>query len=403
MKNSAALLNNSEINFKRLTAEDEIHIANFAKNVDLDKFENLQSFGKSPQAKLMNTLEKEIDLFYSHKKISENCAKVIEFLDEEKYDLEGLAREARRMTKQYFGNTIKLFTPLYISNYCENGCTYCAFHRGNKIARKQLDEREIHEQCQRIAQTGLRQILVLTGEAQKFCSFEYIKNSLEIVSRYFPAVSIEVYPMTTEQYKILADEIGVDSVTMYQESYDRNVYEKYHPFGKKKDYSWRLNGLVRACEAGMRGVQLGALLGLGEPVNELAALAINIDWLQKNFPETEVSVSFPRIRPIENGGKVKFFEISDKFYARVIAAFRMVFPSLPITLSTRETEKMRNGLLNFGVTKISAGVSTAVGESNDSGSQFQIADERGVDEIVAYLTENGFQAVFHDWDFNLVR
>ncbi|MCL1946309.1 MAG: 2-iminoacetate synthase ThiH [Chitinivibrionia bacterium] len=349
----------------------------------------------------MRTLEEEIDKFFAQKKTSETVEKVIELLDAKTCDLEVLALEARRLTRQYFGNTIKLFTPLYISNYCENGCAYCAFHRENKIARKQLDEREIHEQCRRIAQTGLRQILVLTGEAPKFCSFEYIKNSLEIISQYFSAISIEVYPMTTEQYKILVEEIGVDSVTMYQEAYDRNVYEKYHPFGKKKDYSWRINGLSRACEAGMRGVQLGALLGLGHPSNELAALSAHIEYLQKNFPETEVSVSFPRIRPIENGGGFNFFEISDKFYARIIAAFRVVFPSLPITLSTRETEKMRDGLLNFGVTKISAGVSTSVGEGG--GSQFEIADERGVDEIAEYLTQNGFQAVFHDWNFNLVR
>jgi len=351
----------------------------------------------------MYPLEKEIDMFYTREKTDKTAAKIIELLDEKTCDLEELACEARRLTRQYFGNAIKLFTPLYISNYCENGCTYCAFHRDNKIARKQLDENQIHEQCQRIARTGLRQILVLTGEAQKICTFEHVKNSLEIVSQYFSAISIEVYPMTTRQYKILIDEIGVDSVTMYQETYDRKIYEKYHPFGRKKDYSWRLNGLVRACEAGMRGVQLGALLGLGNPVTELAALAIHIDWLQKNFPETEVSVSFPRIRPIENGKESNFFEISDKFYARIIAAFRVAFPSLPITLSTRETEKMRNGLLNFGATKLSAGVSTAVGDSGGSGSQFEIADERGVEETVEYLTGNGFQAVFHDWDFKLAR
>ena len=353
--------------------------------------------------KIMKTLEEEIDKFYLQNKLNQTCAKVVELLDEKTCDLETLACEARQLTRQNFGDAIKLFTPLYISNYCENGCVYCAFHRGNKILRKQLDERQIHEQCKRIAETGLRQILVLTGEAPKFCDFEYVKNSLKIVSQYFSAISIEVYPMTTEQYKILSDEIGVDSVTMYQETYDRNLYEKYHLYGKKKDYSWRLNGLVRACEAGMRSVQLGALLGLGEPIKELSAMAIHIDWLQRNFPETEISVSFPRIRPIENGGQTDFFEISDKFYARIIAAFRVAFPNVSITLSTRETEKMRNGLLNFGVTKISAGVSTAVGESDSSGSQFEIADERSVEEICEYLTKNGFQAVFHDWNFELVR
>ena len=351
----------------------------------------------------MLSLEEEIDLFYSQNKLNQKSAELVELLNGESFDLETLACEARRLTRQNFGNAIKVFTPLYISNYCENGCVYCAFHRDNKILRRQLEEREIHEQCHRIAATGLRQILVLTGEAPKFCDFEYLKNSLKTVARYFSALSIEVYPMTSEQYKILADEIGIDGVTMYQETYDRKLYEKYHLYGKKKDYSWRLNGLVRACKAGIRSVQLGALLGLSEPIKELSAMAAHVDWLQKNFPETEVGVSFPRIRPIENGGQIDYFEISDKFYARIIAAFRIVFPNISITLSTRENPKMRNGLLNFGISKISAGVSTAVGEEDSSGSQFEIADERSVEEICDHLQNNGFQAVLHDWNFALVK
>ncbi|MDR0303666.1 MAG: 2-iminoacetate synthase ThiH [Chitinispirillales bacterium] len=350
----------------------------------------------------MLSFEEEINLFYSQKKINKNCEKILELLDE-KNDLEYLAKESQRLTKQYFGSAIKLFTPLYISNYCTNGCVYCSFRRENKIVRKQLNERQIHEQCERIAKTGLRQILVLTGEASKFTTFEYVKNSLKIISQYFSSLNVEIYPLEIERYKILSEEIGVDGVTMYQETYNRKLYEKYHLFGKKKDYLWRLNGLARASEAGMRNVQLGALLGLDDPKTELLALALHIDWLQKNFPETDVSVSFPRIRPIENGAKYDFFEVSDKFYARIIASFRIVYPNLSITLSTRETKKMRNGLLNFGITKISAGVSTAVGESKDSGSQFEIADERSVDEICRYLTENEFQAVFHDWNFELLR
>lgn len=357
----------------------------------------------------MTTLEYQIDSYYSQNKLNTNAAKVIEVLNSEKYNLENLAQTAQKLTRQYFGNTIKLFTPLYISNYCTNGCTYCSFQRNNKILRKQLSEKEIHEQCERIAATGLRQILVLTGEAQEFTTFAYLKKSLEIISQYFSAVSIEVYPLETEQYRILSEEVGIDSVAMYQETYNKELYEKYHLFGKKKDYSWRLNGLSRASAAGMRAVQLGALLGLDEPIRELGALATHIDFLQKNYPETEVSVSFPRIRPIENetsnqtDSQFKYFDINDKFYAKVIAAFRIVFPSLPITLSTRESEKIRNGLLNFGITKISAGVSTAVGESGDSGAQFEIADERSVSQITDYLTNHGFQAVFHDWNAELVK
>jgi 2-iminoacetate synthase len=351
----------------------------------------------------MNELENALDLYCRQDKKTPNTAKVIEILRGETHDLENLARKAQLITKQYFGNAIKLFTPLYISNYCTNGCIYCSFQRGNKILRKQLNEKEIHEQCARIAETGLRQVLVLTGEAQSFTTFEYLCNSLKIIAEYFPAVSIEVYPMETEQYKILSGEIGIDSVAMYQETYNRELFDKYHLYGKKKDYSWRVNGLTRACEGGMRSVQLGALLGLDDPLRELGALATHIDFLQKNYPETEVSVSFPRICDIENGAKSKYYEINNKFYAKVIAAFRIVFPSLPITLSTRETAKIRNGLLNFGITKISAGVSTAVGESGNSGAQFEISDERSVQEIVDYLTAHGFQAVFHDWNADLIK
>lgn len=351
----------------------------------------------------MKTLEQNIDLYYFKEKLTPNVAKIIEILSNENYNLENLAQNAQILTKQYFGNAVKLFTPLYISNYCTNGCVYCSFQRNNKILRKQMNEKEIHEQCERIAETGLRQVLVLTGEAQEFTTFEYLKNSLKIIAKYFPAVSIEVYPLETEQYRILSEEVGIDAVAMYQETYNRELYDKYHLFGKKKDYSWRLNGLTRACEAGMRAVQLGALLGLDAPIRELGALAWHIDFLQKNYPETEVSVSFPRIRPIENGTNNEYYEINDKFYAKIIAAFRMVFPSLPITLSTRESEKIRNGLLNFGITKISAGVSTAVGDSDDSGAQFEIADERSVSEICNYLTTHGFQAVFHDWNADLIK
>jgi 2-iminoacetate synthase len=359
----------------------------------------------------LHTIEDEMDSFYSAGKINAKSAKILEYLNEsgggdcdrKAHNLEYLAKEAQQITRQYFGNTIKLFTPLYISNYCTNGCVYCSFQRDNKIVRKQLDERQIHEQCQRIAATGLRQILVLTGEAQKFTTFDYVKHSLKIISQYFSSLSVEIYPLETEQYRSLSDEIGVDGVTMYQETYNRKIYEKYHQFGKKKDYSWRLNGLSRASIAGIRSVQLGALLGLDDPMTELSALSLHIDWMQKNFPQTDIGVSFPRIRPIENGAKSDYYKISDKFYARIIAAFRIVFPSISITLSTRETEKMRDGLLNFGVTKISAGVSTAVGDSKSSGSQFEIADERSVNEICTHLTQNGFQPIFHDWNFQLVK
>lgn len=323
--------------------------------------------------------------------------------------LEEMAQVAQKRRDTFFGRTIKLFTPIYISNYCTNGCTYCAFKRDNKIARKQLSTDEIRRECEAIAATGLRHILVLTGEAQKIADVQYMKESLSVISEYFSSISIEVYPMAEEEYKLLIDETGLDGLTLYQETYNRAIYPTYHPYGSKADYDWRLEGPDRGCRAGVRNVSVGALLGLDDPRIELGALAQHLDYLHTRYPEVELNVSILRLRPIAGAGYDVPYDIDDRFFAQALLAFRILFPYVGITLSTRESEKLRNGLIPLGVTKVSAGVSTGVGEHlGESGveageEQFQISDERSVDEMVSWLEEKGYQPVLHDWSKKLVH
>lgn len=318
--------------------------------------------------------------------------------------LETMAQKAKSLREQHFGNTIKLFTPIYISNYCQNGCKYCAFKQDNRISRTQLDQNQLTKECEKIASSGLRHILVLTGEAPKITSFEYLKESLKTVSNHFSSISIEVYPLEIDQYKKLVEEANLDGLTLYQETYNRDVYKEYHPYGKKRDYNWRIAGIDRGIKGGVRSVTIGALLGLDNPIAELGSVAIHLNYIQKKYPQVELTVSFPRLRDIVGSTFEVNYPIDDKFYAQVILAFRILFPHIGITLSTRESVEMRNGLIPLGITKISAGVSTSVGsESSDmpSDEQFEIADERSVKDIKNWLTDNNFQPIFHDWNSRL--
>lgn len=318
--------------------------------------------------------------------------------------LEEMAQIAQESRKKFFGNAIKLFTPLYISNYCSNGCRYCAFKADNKIVRKQLNKEELINEVERVTESGIRQILVLTGEAKKLTTFEYMRDSIEEIDKHFSSVSMEVYPMDVHEYEGLV-EVGLDGLTLYQETYHREIYAYQHPYGDKSIYEWRLNGPERAAVAGIRSLQIGSLIGLDDYRRELGAMAIHLDYLSKKYPDIELSISIPRLRPIVGDGLQVDHPINDREYAQVLLAFRIIFPHVGITLSTREDEKMRNGLIPLGVTKISAGVSTAVGELSGEGSdeQFEISDDRSVDEMISWLEENGFQPVLHDWNSKLTR
>ncbi len=318
--------------------------------------------------------------------------------------LEEMAVVAKSKREKFFGNAIKIFAPMYISNFCSNGCLYCAFKADNRIVRKQLNREELLAESQSLASTGIRQVLVLTGEAKRLTTFEYLRDSIKEMDTVFSSVAMEVWPLKKEQYEELV-EVGLDGLTLYQETYNREIYAVQHPYGDKSDYLWRIEGPDRACAAGIRSMQIGALIGLDDYRCELGAMAIHLDYLCKKYPDVEMSISLPRLRPIVNSDLQVDHPISDRLYAQILLAFRILFPHVGITLSTREDERMRNGLIPLGVTKVSASVSTAVGEHTDKASdeQFDIADERSVDEMCSWLEANGFQPVLHDWHSKLTR
>jgi 2-iminoacetate synthase len=312
--------------------------------------------------------------------------------------LENMAQAAKDITRRQFGRAIVLFTPMYISNYCVNQCAYCGYNATNAILRKHLSPEEVRIEAEKIAETGLRHILVLTGEAKNKATPDYLNQCCRVLSDYFSTIAIEIYPMTTREYEdIIAS--GVDSLTVYQETYNEVLYDKLHVKGPKKDYKFRLDTPERGAIAGMRAINIGALLGLDEWRREMFFTAVHADYLLNKYPEVEISVSLPRIRPHE-GDYLPENIVSDKNMVQIMTALKLFLPRCGITISTRETESFRNNILPLGVTKMSAGVSTKVGghtqEEKDTG-QFEISDERSVAQMAKDLSERGYQPVYQDW------
>jgi 2-iminoacetate synthase len=316
--------------------------------------------------------------------------------------LEGMAQKAEAVTRRHFGSAIALFTPLYIANYCQNSCPYCSFAQQVPIRRRQLTGDEIHAEAAAIAASGIRHVLVLTGEAPDRTTFSYIKESCAIIAQYFAAVGIEMYPLTEDQYGELIESGSVDSLTIYQETYNEQVYRELHRKGPKKDFCFRLETTDRACRRHIRAVTIGALFGLDDFRREVYHIARHLLYLQRTYPEVELAVSFPRIRPLA-AEFVPRFPVTDRQLVRIITAFRLMFPTAGITLSTRESAPFRDGVMSLGITKVSAGVSTAVGGHSEtpSATQFEIADFRTVETMKIDLLKNGFQPVTHDWNMKM--
>jgi len=314
--------------------------------------------------------------------------------------LEEMANKSHKMTVQYFGNTISLYIPLYVSNFCSNGCIYCGFSAGNKFPRKMLSACQIKKEAESIRNTGIKHLLVLTGEDENITPFEYIKESLMLLAEYFPSISIEMFPMSTEQYAELKA-VGVDGLTVYQEVYDREVYLKVHPYGKKRDYDWRLECPERGAKAGFRLVNIGALYGLADVRKEAFFNALHAKYLDDKYPDTEIAVSFPRINHSE-GGFVPDHTLTDRAFVQFLTAFRLFMPRVGINVSTRENAAFRDNILPLGITRMSAGSKTTVGgyNSDECGSvpQFNISDERDTEEIIAMLKRSGFQPILKDWE-----
>ena len=315
--------------------------------------------------------------------------------------LEEIAVCAKKEKEKYFGNSISMFTPIYIANYCENFCIYCGFNCHNKIRRAQLTPEEIEKEMEAIAKSGLQEILILTGESKTKSTVEYIGEACKIARKYFRVIGLEVYPMNTEDYAYL-HECGADYVTVFQETYHADKYETLHLAGHKRIFPYRLNAQERALRGGMRGVGFGALLGLDDFRKDAFATGMHAWYLQKKYPQAEIAFSCPRLRPIINNDKINPMDVHEAQLLQVVCAYRLFMPFAGITVSTRECARVRDNLMKIAATKISAGVSTGIGEHveemEDKGdAQFEISDTRSVQEVYDGLLDEGPQPVMADY------
>ena len=312
--------------------------------------------------------------------------------------LEQMAQQAHALTVSQFGRTMVLFTPLYLSNFCTNSCLYCGFNQTNRIVRRQLTVAEVDVEAQAISDTGLKHILILTGDAPAVAGVDYIEGCCKVLNRYFSAIGIEIYALSQADYRRLID-AGVDSLTIYQETYNEALYRRLHPKGPKRDYRFRMDRPECACRAGMRSVNVGALLGLDDWRRDIFFTGLHAQYLLDRYPETEIGVSLPRMRP-HVGGFQPGWVVEDRHIVQAMTALRLFMPRVGITISTREPARFRDRLLPLGVTRMSAGSCTAVGGRTDEGEnpgQFEISDERSVPEMAAMLRRSGWQPVFKDW------
>lgn len=315
--------------------------------------------------------------------------------------IEQIAAKAKEETRKHFGNSVYLFTPLYISNYCENHCIYCGFNCKNKIQRAKLNYEEIEREMQAIAKSGLEEVLILTGESRKMSGVEYIGETCKIARKYFKMIGLEVYPMNTDEYKYL-QECGADYITVFQETYDCKKYETLHLAGHKRIYPYRLNAQERALKGGMRGVGFAALLGLADFRKDALATGLHANLLQKKYPHAEIFFSAPRLRPIINNDKINPKDVHEIQLLQIMCAYRIFMPFAGMTISTRERAEFRDNVVGLAATKISAGVSTGIGshseDSTDKGdNQFEIADSRDVSEVYAAIKAKELQPVMNDY------
>ena len=321
--------------------------------------------------------------------------------------LEQMAERARLETSKHFGNTVYLFTPLYIANYCENYCVYCGFNCYNHINRMKLSMEQIEKEMKVIAESGMEEILILTGESRAQSNVEYIGEACKLARKYFRMVGLEIYPVNTDEYRYL-HECGADYVTVFQETYDTDKYEQLHLLGHKRVWPYRFDAQERALRGGMRGVAFSALLGLSDFRKDALASALHVYYLQRKYPHAEMSLSCPRLRPIINNDKINPLDVHEKQLCQIICAYRIFLPFVGITVSSRGSAEFRNGIVKIAATKVSAGVSTGIGdhESKYSGKesdevqgdeQFEIDDNRSLDKMYKDIEGEGLQPVLNDY------
>ena len=343
--------------------------------------------------------------------------------------LEHMGRRSHAMTQQRFGKVIRLFAPLYLSNECVNNCKYCGFSRDNPILRVTLSVEEVLREARSLAAEGFRSILLVAGEHPKFVSNNYLRDCVAALRAGWPGISLEVGPMEAGEYRPLTA-AGADGLVVYQETYDRAIYDDLHTAGPKKNFDWRLETPERGYAAGFRRIGIGALYGLADWRYEALSVAAHADYLLRNCWKAQITISLPRLRPCA-GEFQPLTHMTDRELAQLICAFRLMFPDVGLVLSTRETAKLRDGLIPLGITLISAGSHTEPGGYTGAGKekihhtergkivelaagasewaatpenatnatgQFQIADERSAEEVATLIRRLGNEPVWKDWD-----
>ena len=313
--------------------------------------------------------------------------------------LEDIAQRAKLETRKHFGNSVYMFTPLYIANYCENYCIYCGFNCHNKIKRAILDADQIRAEMKTIAETGLQEVLILTGESRSKSDVKYIGEACKIASEYFKVVGLEVYPMNSDEYAYL-HKCGADFVTVFQETYNSDKYETLHLAGHKRIFPYRFNAQERAIMGGIRGVGFAALLGLDDFRKDAFATGYHAYLIQRKYPHAEIAFSCPRLRPIINNDKINPRDVHERQLLQIICAYRIFMPFASITISSRENADFRDNIIQIAATKTSAGVDVGIGAHSGEqkgDEQFEIDDARSVKEMYDMIKSKGMQPVMSDY------
>lgn len=316
--------------------------------------------------------------------------------------LEEMAQKAHLVTRRHFGNNITILTPIYFANYCDNYCIYCGFNSHNKIKRARLTDEELHRECKNIADTGIEEVIMLTGESPKMSNIKYIGNAVKIARQYFRVINMEIYPVNSEDYKYL-HECGADYVTVFQETYNSDKYATLHLAGHKRIFPYRFYSQERAILGGMRGVGFAALLGLDDYQKDALATGMHAWLMQRKYPHAEISLSCPRLCPIINNDKINPKDVDERKLTQIICAYRLFMPYACIVVSSRESARYRNAIMKIAATKVSASVCVGIGghlenDGSEMGDeQFEITDGRSFDQMYSDIKSMGLQPVTSEY------
>lgn len=316
--------------------------------------------------------------------------------------LEEMAQKAHMVTRRHFGNNITILTPIYFANYCDNYCIYCGFNSHNKIKRARMTDEELHRECKNIADTGIEEVIMLTGESPKMSDIKYIGNAVKIARQYFRVINMEIYPVNSEDYKYL-HECGADYVTVFQETYNSDKYATLHLAGHKRIFPYRFYSQERAILGGMRGVGFAALLGLDDYQKDALATGMHAWLMQRKYPHAEISLSCPRLCPIINNDKINPKDVDERKLTQIICAYRLFMPYACIVVSSRESARYRNAIMKIAATKVSASVCVGIGghlenDGSEMGDeQFEITDGRSFDQMYSDIKSMGLQPVTSEY------